>query len=148
MGQVLREFELVEAGSFGLTKDRANEPTNEPQMNLEKWVSAQTVADGAQVSYRAVAKALEARRWRGCDLLVREEITGRGRGGKTLLVHVDSLPADLREAWYEAWYLERGIVLHEKPDTDTGKTVLVPEQPIRMTRALRPIWPWRGGGKR
>ncbi|WP_072504726.1 hypothetical protein [Phaeobacter porticola] len=50
------------------------------------------------------------------DLLVREERTGRRRGGKTLQVHVDSLPADLREAGY----LERGVVLHEKPDAETG----------------------------
>ncbi|MCT4608630.1 MAG: hypothetical protein N4A70_05435 [Pelagimonas sp.] len=76
------------------------------------------------VSGQAVRKVLANRSWRGCDLLVKEEFTGRGRGGKTLLVHVDSLPADLREAWY----LERGIVLHAKADAETGETVLVPEQ--------------------
>jgi hypothetical protein len=37
------------------------------------------------------------------------------------MVHVDSLPADLREAWY----LERGIVLHARPDPTTGETCLV-----------------------
>ncbi|WP_072504095.1 hypothetical protein [Phaeobacter porticola] len=55
---------------------------------------------------------------------MREERTGRRRGGKTLQVHVDSLPADLREAGY----LERGVVLHEKPDAETGQQVMLPEQ--------------------
>ena len=40
-----------------------------------------------------------------------------------LQVHADSLPADLRESWY----IGHGITLHEKPDTETGKTVLVRE---------------------
>lgn len=124
MNQVVRRYDMIDWGSFDLPSVGSNEPTNEPQMNLEKWVAAQVVADLAGVTYRAVAKAVEARTWRGCDLLVREEITGRGRGGKSLLVHVDSLPADLREAWY----LERGIVLHQKPDATTGETLLVPEQ--------------------
>lgn len=56
---------------------------------------------------------------------VREIQIGRGgAGGKALQVHVDSLPADLREAWY----LERGVKLHEKVDAETGTMLLVPEQ--------------------
>ena len=42
-------------------------------------------------------------------------------------MHVDSLPADLREAWY----LERGIKLHEKVDAETGETLLIPEEAYR-----------------
>jgi len=40
------------------------------------------------------------------------------------LVHVDSLPADLRKDWY----LERGIELHKKVNAKTGETVLIPDQ--------------------
>ncbi|MCL6285586.1 hypothetical protein M3P21_18815 [Ruegeria sp. 2012CJ41-6] len=120
MNQLVRQLDVIEGGH--LASPRSAQMNR--LMNPEKWVAVQVVANLAGVSYRAVAKAVEARAWRGCDLLVREEITGRGRGGKSLLVHVDSLPADLREAWY----LERGIVLHEKPDLSTGETVLIPEQ--------------------
>lgn len=124
MGQALHQFELIEGGSFEVLTGQSKELAKEPQRNLEKWLPSDAVVALAGVSDRMVRKALATRTWRGCDLVVREEITGRGRGGKTLQVHVDSLPADLREAWY----LERGIVLHEKPDAETGKQVLVPEQ--------------------
>jgi len=111
-------------GSFDVAIGRSKEPAKEPQRNPEKWVSAEVVVSLSDVSERMVRKALAKRFWRGCDLLVREVRSGRGRGGKTLQVHVDSLPADLRAAWY----LERGIVLHERPDAETGDTVLVPDQ--------------------
>ncbi|MCF6432632.1 transposase domain-containing protein [Leisingera sp. MMG026] len=124
MGQALHKFELIEGGCFELGQVQPKQLAKQPQNNPEKWLASVELEDLAGVSQAAVHKALSKRSWRGCDLVVREEITGRGRGGKTLQVHVDSLPADLREAWY----LERGIVLHEKPDADTGQTVLVPEQ--------------------
>ncbi|WP_282092185.1 hypothetical protein [Epibacterium ulvae] len=124
MGQVAHTFQVIEGGSFDVLPELSKEPTKEPQRNLEKWLPSEVVVSLAGVSDRMVGKALATCTWRGCDLLVREEQTGRGRGGKTLQVHVDSLPADLREAWY----LERGIVLHAKPDTQTGHTLLVPEQ--------------------
>ncbi len=70
-------------------------------------------------------RAIKARAWRGVELLVREVEIGRGgAGGRALQVHVDSLPADLREAWY----LERGIKLHEEVDAETGETLLIPEE--------------------
>lgn len=123
----MQKFELVEGGSFDLPAEAAKEPIKEPQRNLEKWVSTEAIFALSGVSDRMVRKALANRSWRGCDLLVREEFTGRGRGGKTLLVHVDSLPADLREAWY----LERGIKLHEKVDAETGEPLLIPEEAYR-----------------
>ncbi|MBF9052373.1 hypothetical protein GTA62_20480 [Roseobacter sp. HKCCD9010] len=89
------------------------------------WLSATDVASLSGVALRVAQKALKSRRWRGADLVVRPVEIGRGgAGGKALQVHVDSLPTDLREAWY----LERGIVLHAKPDVATGGTCLVPEQ--------------------
>lgn len=124
MGQALRKFELVQGGCFDLPVEAAKQPGKQPQNNLGKWITSQELEKLSGVSQAAIHKAITKRQWRGCELLVREEQTGRGRGGKTLLVHVDSLPADLREAWY----LERGIVLHEKPDAQTGQMVLVPEQ--------------------
>jgi|GEM_PF-1071289 len=124
MGQILRKFEVIEGGCFELEDRQTKQLAKQPQNNHEKWLASQALETLAGVSQAAVHKALAKRTWRGCDLLVREEQTGRGRGGKTLQVHVDSLPADLREAWY----LERGIVLHAKPDTQTGHTLLVPEQ--------------------
>lgn len=123
MGQAVRKFEVFEGGSFDLAHLPTKEPTKEPQRNLEKWVSPDDVAALADVSERMVRKAITARRWRGADLIVREEAASVGRGGKVLRVHVDSLPADLREAWY----LARGVVLHARPDPATGGTVLVPE---------------------
>ncbi len=84
----------------------------------------------AGVSDRAVRKALKSRHWRGVALEAREEASNVGRGGKVLRVHVDSLPPDLREAWY----LERGIKLHEKVDAATGETILIPEAAYRNDR--------------
>lgn len=124
MGQALRKTELVEGGCFDLAEDETKHPSKHPQNTPSKWVQSAEVERLSGVSQKNVHRALANRFWRGCDLLVREERTGRGRGGKTLLVHVDSLPADLREAWY----LDRGIRLHEKPDPSTGEVVLVPSQ--------------------
>ena len=73
-------------------------------------------------------RAIKARAWRSVELLMREVEIGRGgAGGRALQVHVDSLPADLREAWY----LGRGIKLHEKVDAETGETLLIPEEAYR-----------------
>ncbi|WP_156875489.1 transposase domain-containing protein [Phaeobacter inhibens] len=124
MGQALHQFELIEGGSFDAPVVVSKDLAKDPQRTHEKWVASDALAQLAGIAERVARKAISKRTWRGCELVVREEITGRGRGGKTLQVHVDSLPADLREAWY----LERGIVLHEKPDAETGQQVLVPEQ--------------------
>jgi hypothetical protein len=115
------------AGCFEISSVGSKHPPKHPQNTPDKWLPSAEVERLSGVSQKNVHKALAKRFWRGCDLLVREERTGRGRGGKTLLVHVDSLPADLRAAWY----LERGIVLHERPDPETGETVLAPEQAYR-----------------
>lgn len=127
MNRAVPHFDLSDTGCFEQAPNAPKQPAKQRQSNPQKWVASAEVERLSGVSGQAVRKALAARSWRGCDLLVREEQTGRGRGGKTLQVHVDSLPADLREAWY----LERGIVLHEKPDAETGRQVLVPEQAYR-----------------
>lgn len=128
MGQALRKSDLDGSNVEGFPiegKTDIGKPIGKPLGNPEKWVSAAELSDVAGVSIQMARKAISSRHWRGADLLVREVQIGRGgAGGKALQVHVDSLPSDLREAWY----LERGIVLHEKPDTETGKMVLVPEQ--------------------
>lgn len=127
MGSVARKFEVVEGGNGGslvLPYRQPNDRPNDPLMTAEKWVSPKDISDLAQVAYRVVARAVEARRWRGCDLIVREEAASVGRGGKVLQVHVDSLPAELREAWY----LARGIRLNDRVDAVTGQVMQVPEQ--------------------
>ncbi|MFS4437876.1 Mu transposase C-terminal domain-containing protein [Paracoccaceae bacterium GXU_MW_L88] len=70
---------------------------------------------------RAVRKAIAARRWRGAELVVREVASNVGRGGKSLQVHVDSLPADLRAAWY----MRQGIDINAKPQAGDGQRVAV-----------------------
>ena len=124
MGQAQHKFEVIQGGCFDLEKADAKQPTKQPPNNLEKWLVTADLISLSGVSQAAVHKALAKRQWRGAELVVREEFTGRGRGGKTLQVHVDSLPADLREAWY----LERGVTLHQKADPKTGEVVMVPEQ--------------------
>ena len=124
MGQVARKFEVVEGGSPMTPLRLIDERIDEPLVNLEKWVDVASIGELAGVSYRAAAKAVEAGRWRGVDLMVRQVEVGRGgAGGMAPQVHVDSLPADLREAWY----LARGIKLHEAVDPATGETRLIPE---------------------
>lgn len=122
MGSAARKFEVVEGGWLEAPVSVANQPTNQPLTNLETWLTTGEVQGLAGVSLQAVQKAIAARRWRGTDLIVREEAASVGRGGKVLQVHVDSLPADLREAWY----LARGIVLHERLEPSTGLVVQVP----------------------
>jgi len=119
------------------------QPIAQPLNNREKWLGSDVLSALAGVSQQAVSKNLKSRKWRGCDLLVKLVDIGRGgAGGKAPQVHVDSLPADLREAWY----LARGIVLHEKRDPVTDKTVLVPEQrfqpDVKHQRSLS-IGQWR-----
>lgn len=112
MGQAARKFEVVEGGSLVPLKLATNEPTNEPLTNLQKWLETDALAALANVSARMVQKAIAARRWRGSDIEVREVPSNVGRGGKVLQVHVDTLPAELRAAWY----LERGVDLNAKPE--------------------------------
>ena len=123
MGKIARGFEVIE-GSLGSDLAPTNDRTNDPLTTGDVWLSTDELASLADVAPRITQRALKSRRWRGADLVVREEASNVGRGGKVLRVHVDSLPADLRAAWY----LERGITLHEKHDPITGETLLVPEQ--------------------
>lgn len=127
MGQVMRKLKLIDGGCFDLSAEASKQPAKQPQNNPEKWISSAELEKLSGVSQAAVHKALANRQWRGSELMVREEQTGRGRGGKTYRVHVDSLPSDL----CEQWYLSHGIRLHEKVDPDTGLTIKVPEQAFR-----------------
>lgn len=68
-------------------------------------LTSDELAELAQITDRGARKAIQSRRWRGADLIVREEASNVGRGGKILKVHVDSLPKDLRDDWY----LQHGI---------------------------------------
>lgn len=124
MGSVVRKFEMVDGGCFEAPILVAKQPTKQPLNNLEKWIASGEVQNLAGVSQQAVNKAFAARRWRGCDLIVREVASHVGQGGKVLQVHVDSLPAELREAWY----LERGIRLNDRIEPATGQVVKVPER--------------------
>lgn len=125
MGQVLRKFDLVDRAEPKAVMEPIGSAVGPALVRDQKWLTMSELMRLADIGKSSASEALNKRRWRGADLLVREIEVGRGgAGGKAPQVHVDSLPADLREAWY----LERGIVLHEKPDAETGKTVLVPEQ--------------------
>lgn len=91
---------------------------------LEKWLSVAALTDVAGIAEQNVKKAIGKGRWRGADLIIRQVEVGRGgAGGMAPQVHVDSLPADLREAWY----LARGIALHDAVDPATGE---VRKQPV------------------
>ncbi|MEM7296573.1 MAG: hypothetical protein AAF330_08140, partial [Pseudomonadota bacterium] len=94
----------------------------------DPWIGVTELSELSGVGYRVVARAVSARRWRGADLVVREEASNVGRGGKVLKVHVDSLPADLRREWY----LAQGIDIQEKVDPATGAVVEVADD--RLTR--------------
>jgi hypothetical protein len=117
MGEAARKFEWAEEGCLDLPMIGAKQPSKQPLNNLEKWIGAGEVEALSSVSQQAVNKALRARRWRGADLMVREVSSHVGQGGKVLQVHVDSLPADLRTAWY----LGHGIQLHARVDAATGE---------------------------
>ena len=120
MGQIARKFEAVEdGGPIALT-----EHIEPPLGHHEKWISIGDLMALSGIKVSMAKKALAAKRWRGADLLVRQIEIGRGgAGGMAPQVHVDSLPADLREAWY----LEHGIVLHEKVLPENGQSIMVPE---------------------
>ncbi|MFV0409775.1 MAG: hypothetical protein ACK5LJ_08820 [Paracoccus sp. (in: a-proteobacteria)] len=90
----------------------------------EKWLAVAAIAELADIAEQNVKKAISKGRWHGADLMVRQVEIGRGgAGGMAPQVHVDSLPADLRTAWYA----RHGIALHEEVDPATGETRLIPE---------------------
>ncbi len=123
MGQALREIQVVEEGCLICRMKGQNNRQN----NRGKWLASSELEALAGVSQAAVHKALSKRHWHGAELVVREEQTGRGRGARTLLVHVGSLPADLRGAWYA----QHGIALHEEVDAQTGEVRHVPDEGLR-----------------
>lgn len=85
-------------------------------LTLEKWLSVSDLVALSGISQQNVNKAISKNRWRGADLIVRRVEIGRGGvGGMAPQVHVDSLPADLREAWYA----KHNIALHEAVDPVT-----------------------------
>ncbi len=115
-------------------------PVADPLRTLEKWLTADNLSTLAGIASRGARKAIKSRRWRGCELQVREVEIGRGgASGKALQVHVDSLPADLRERWY----FERGIDIHAKAtwaqkrmvDSDGFKFIADPIQRRSRDRA-------------
>lgn len=128
MGQTARKFEVIEGGSpipaLRLIDDRIDDPL----VTTGKWLSGDDLAALAQIAPRVAKRAIAAGRWRGSELMVRKVEVGRGgAGGVVPQVHVDSLPADLREAWYAA----RGIALHERLDPATGEMRMVPDEALR-----------------
>ena len=129
MNQIVRQFELIE-GSLGSGLAETNDRTNDPLMTDDFWITAKEISELSGVGYRVVARAIENRRWHGADLVVREVASNVGRGGKVLRVHVDTLPDELREAWY----LTHGIVLHRKVLPENGDVILVAEQEHQSDR--------------
>lgn len=73
-----------------------------------KWLKGFQIALLAGVTDRAVRLAISSGEWRGCVLNIRQVVSSHGSTGRIPQVHVDSLPRDLREAWY----LGQGIALH------------------------------------
>lgn len=124
MGKLGEKFHSIDTGSMDGEKHIA--PAIAPALIRPKeWLSMSDLAALANIKKSAVGEAVQKRRWRGADLAVRMVAAGRGgAGGLVPQVHADTLPADLREAWY----LQHGIELHEKVDAITGKTVMVPDQ--------------------
>ena len=122
MGEVMR----IEGGDLIDSEAAIRSPIRTPLGHQDKWLSAADLRELSGIGVTASKKALNSRRWRGSDLLVKEETGNRSYGGKCLYVHVDSLPSDLRQAWY----LERGIDLHAQCDPATGEMVLVPQEAL------------------
>lgn len=92
------------------------DPIADPLRTLEKWLSVADLSALANIAEQNVRKAIARRSWRGSDLMVRQVEIGRGgAGGMAPQVHVDSLPPDLRTAWY----LSQGIALHDRVDPGT-----------------------------
>lgn len=128
MGQLARKFEVVEGGCAIPSIQMIEQPIAQPLNNPGKWLTVGDLVGLSGVSQQAVSKAMSAARWRGADLLIRRVEVGRGgAGGMAPQVHVDSLPADLREDWY----LSQGITLHAEVDPTTGETRLVPDAVLR-----------------
>lgn len=122
MNSVARNLTVYEGGLGGslISAEIPNSELNtEPLVNREKLIKIDELAELAGISYRAAAKAVGAKKWRGCQLLIEEVDGTKGFGGKTQLVHVDYLPVEIRERWY----LQHGIDVHQKPET--GELVAV-----------------------
>lgn len=123
MGQVARKFEVVEGGCAIPSIQLIEHPIEHPLRTQEKWLSVAVLSDLAGIAQQNVKKAIGNGRWRGADLIVRQVEVGRGgAGGMAPQVHVDSLPADLRAAWY----LAQGVELHRAVDPATGEVRLTP----------------------
>lgn len=141
MGQVARKFDVIGGGIIVPEPDHAKlewrgcsiaangataHPTAHPLRTLEKWLSVADISNLAEIAEQNVKKAIAKGRWRGADLIIQRVdagLKGGGAGGMVPQVHVDSLPAELRTAWY----LARGIDLHRVVDPATGAVVEVPE---------------------
>ncbi|MEG9884151.1 MAG: hypothetical protein V6Z86_05960 [Hyphomicrobiales bacterium] len=92
-----------------------------------EWLAVSDLAELAGIAKQNAQKALAKRRWRGCDLLVRQIEVGRGgAGGKAPQVHIDTLPGELRQAWY----LKRGIDPRARPEAGEAGAVEVTQPKI------------------
>lgn len=112
---VANDFE----GALVETSGPTNARTNAPLTPVEKWIDAAAISLISGVAVRRIQKTIKARKWRGSELQVREIESNVGQGGKTYQVHVDSLPQDVREAWYDF----HDIDLHAKPTAASKKMV-------------------------
>ena len=130
MNQIVQKFEVVEGGCLDPIEVGSKQLTKQPLNNSNFWLYSADLEQLAGVSQQAVSKALKSRRWRGADLMVHEEASNVGRGGKVLKVHVDSLPKDLRDAWY----LARGIDPNGKVEPQVAGVASAFEGEIRQSK--------------
>ncbi|UTS79540.1 helix-turn-helix domain-containing protein [Phaeobacter piscinae] len=124
MGKLGENFEIAPSEAMSADKPIGS-AIGSALVRPEMWLSMSDLMTLADIKQASASEAIKKGKWRGADLAVRMVAAGRGgAGGKVPQVHADTLPADLREAWY----LQHGIELHEKVDAITGKTVMVPDQ--------------------
>ena len=81
MGQVARNFVVVEGGPSIVPLRLLEDPIGEPSGISEKWLQAADLAGLSGVSERMARKAISGGRWRGADLIVRQVEVGRGGAG-------------------------------------------------------------------
>jgi len=70
---------------------------------VSPWLTTGQVAQAAGVTREAITKAARRGEFRGQSIVVRQEGSGRGRGGVAYMMRLDSLPADVRARAIELW---------------------------------------------
>ena len=71
-----------------------------------KWLTTIQIAELSGNNQKYISGVLseaynKEKPWLQHQLKVFESIEGKGRGGKSYLAHIDSLPADIRLKWYK-----------------------------------------------